>query len=76
MNKNLIIGAALLGGLFWLLARQAKAAPRPLGQFSDYGNIYNPNGGTTKLYNYNGSNGGYAGPLGNLADGNPYSAGL
>lgn len=79
MNKNIMLAAAVVLGLFYLLGRQAKAAEAraPLGQFSDYSNIYNPNGGTTKLYNYNGgTNGGYGGALGNLADGNPYSIGL
>lgn len=77
MTKSKLIGLALLAAIAYVVARMASKQPAPLGQFTEYGNIYNPNGGATALYNYQTTrNGGYAGPLGNLADGNPYSIGL
>lgn len=78
-NKNLLIGAAILGLVLYLVSKLAKQQEQqaPLGYFIDWDGIYNPNGGPSSLYTYTGStNGGYGGPLGNLADGNPYSAGL
>ncbi len=62
METGRMLGGAIIGGISAL--------------FNKGGSIFNPNGGGADVVNYEGTNGGYAGPLGNLADGNPYSIGL